>query len=89
LLKIRKPDMTLLFDLPAKIGLLRARGRNLREQTALGRFEAESLRFHRRVRKAYLEFALQEPKRFCIIPASGNPEAVHQRVLAHVMPLLA
>lgn len=87
-LKIRKPDLTLLLDLPVEQGLDRARGRNTQEETSLGRFEEESLLFHRRVRKAYREFARGEPRRFRIIPASGSPERIHRRIVSAVAPLL-
>ena len=80
-LGIRKPDLTFLLDLPTETGLQRARGRNLKEESHLGRFEEESLRFHRRVRRAYRLFTRQEPQRFRVINASGPAEAVHARIL--------
>jgi dTMP kinase len=80
-LKIRVPDLTFLLDLPTEIGLQRARGRNLQEKTRLGRFEEESLQFHRRVRQAYRLFARREPQRFRMINAIGEPEAIHSRIL--------
>ena len=80
-LGIRKPDLTFLLDLPTETGLQRARGRNLKEESHLGRFEEESLRFHRRVRRAYRLFTRQEPQRFRVINASGPAEAIHVRIL--------
>lgn len=87
-LAIRKPDLTFLLDLPAQKGLARARERNAQQSSRLGRFEAESIRFHRRVRRAYREFALMEPDRFRIIPADRSPEWIHQRVVSGARPLL-
>ena len=81
-----KPDVTLLFDLPEEIGLQRARSRNAADVKDEGRFEAEDLRFHRRVREGYLTLAAAEPQRFAIINADGSPEEVFDRVMAVVGP---
>ncbi len=69
-----KPDLTLLLDLPAEMGLARARARNELENKveSEGRFEAEALVFHRRVREGFLALARREPERFAIIDA-GRP----------------
>jgi len=66
----------LLFDLDEETGLRRARGRGGDEL----RFEAEDLRFYRRVREGYLALAASEPKRFIVIDASGSIEDVGRRV---------
>jgi dTMP kinase len=81
-----KPDLTLLFDLPEEIGLQRARSRNAADVKDEGRFEAEDLRFHRRVREGYLTLAAAEPHRFAIINADGSPDEVFDRVMAVVAP---
>jgi len=74
------PDLTVLLDLDAAEGLRRARGRNARGQENEGRFEAEDLGFHRRVRDGYLALAKAEPARFRVVEASGTPEDVQKRV---------
>src|SRR5512138_2826408 len=56
-----QPDVTLLFDLPEETGLWRAQSRNATAVRDEGRFEAEDLRFHRRVREGYLTLAKAEP----------------------------
>lgn len=72
------PDLTLLLDLPVRMGLGRAiqrnfqMGRNMNES----RFDSESLDFHERVRKAYLALAQKEPERIKIINAANNLEQV-------------
>jgi dTMP kinase len=77
------PDLTLVFDLPEQAGLGRARARNVeRSLENEGRFEAEDLRFHRRVREGYLALAAAEPARFAVIDADGSVDEVLQRVLA-------
>jgi dTMP kinase len=71
-----RPDKTLLFDLDEETGLRRARGRGGDEL----RFEAEDLRFYRRVREGYLALAASEPKRFVVIDGSGTIDEVAKRV---------
>src|SRR5437762_5628670 len=71
-----KPDKTLLFDIDEETGLRRARGRGGEEL----RFEAEDLRFYRRVREGYLALAKAEPKRFVVIDANGTVDEGGQRV---------
>jgi dTMP kinase len=75
------PDLTLLFDLAEETGLTRARSRNAGAATDEGRFEAEDLRFHRRVREGYVALATAEPKRFAVIDANGGEDEVFDRVL--------
>ena len=69
------PDLTLLLDLPVHCGLERAGLRNRQEGTVLseGRFDAESLEFHERVRQGYRNLAAEEPERFAIIDAAQPP----------------
>jgi dTMP kinase len=74
------PDLTLLFDLPEQLGLTRARSRNADAPQDEGRFEAEDLRFHQRVREGYLTLAAAEPARFVLIDAQGDVDDVFARV---------
>lgn len=60
-----KPDLTLLFDLDVKTGLMRAGKRS-----AADRFEQEESDFFQRIRSCYLERAKEEPERFRIIDAA-------------------
>jgi len=71
-----RPNRTFLFDIDEETGLRRARGRGGDEL----RFEAEDLRFYRRVREGYLALAVAEPKRFIVIDAGGTVDEVAQRV---------
>jgi dTMP kinase len=82
ILGIIEPDRTILLDLDPEEGLLRARNRNAASPTAAaeGRFEAEDLAFHRRVRDAYLELAGQWPGRIHVVDASGTPDEVFSRI---------
>jgi len=72
-----RPDLTLLFDLPAADGLARARGR-----AEPDRFEAETVAFHERVRAAYLQIAARAPRRVHIIDAGQPAEQVSSAVAA-------
>lgn len=66
------PDLTLILDLPAADGLLRARGRDL----PLDRYEARCAAFHDKVRAAFLDIARREPARCVTIDAAADVEAV-------------
>jgi len=75
------PDRTLLLDLPEEEGLARARTRNGASGTedTEGRFEAERLEFHRRVRRGFLALAGREPERFIVLDATRPPrEILHE-----------
>jgi dTMP kinase len=82
LLGIIEPDKTILLDLEAEEGLARARNRNMADPAAAaeGRFEAEDLAFHKRVREAYLKLAGQAPHRIHIVRASGTPDEVFSQI---------
>ena len=76
-----RPDLTILFDIEATMGIARARGRN----NSLGleaeaRFENEELVFHDRVRQGYLTLVAQDPDRIRVVDASGTSEAVQDQV---------
>ena len=83
------PDVTLLLDLPVEDGLARARERNAdSDGPDEGRFEAEALAFHQRVRDGYLKLAAAEP-RIRVIDARGDQAMVAARIDAALAPLLA
>ncbi|MFW5731276.1 MAG: dTMP kinase [Desulfonatronovibrionaceae bacterium] len=72
------PDLTILLDLPAEAGLQRALNRNIqhRQTRKEGRFEAEDLDFHSRIREGYLEWASQNKHRFFIVDALQGVEDI-------------
>jgi dTMP kinase len=74
-LKDLQPDLTLLFDVPVKLGMERVAGRGESD-----RFEVESIQFFERVRNAYLERAAANPQRFRVIDASQDQQQVWQQV---------
>jgi dTMP kinase len=74
------PDLTLILDLPAAVGLARAAARS----SAGDRFEQLGPSFHDRLRAGFREIAAAEPGRCVLIDASGEPDAVHRAVLGAV-----
>jgi dTMP kinase len=70
-----RPDLTLLFDVAAAIGLERAGSRSSPD-----RFEREDHDFFERVRQAYLDAARRDPKRIRIIDAGADPAQVRLQV---------
>ena len=80
------PELTLIFDLDPEIGLGRARTRNAGAglDVSEGRFEAEALEFHRRIREGYLAWALHHPERFRIVDAALPPEDVVRQAWDHL-----
>lgn len=71
-----KPDLTLVFDMPVKIGLERAFGRDMFE----ARFESKGMEFHERLRAEFLRIAAREPDRCSLIDATGSLENVSEQV---------
>ena len=65
------PVLTMILDLPAEVGLLRAEARG-----GAARFESKGLAFHERLRAGYLEIARQEPERCVVIDADAELDAV-------------
>lgn len=83
------PRRTFLLDLDAEKGLLRVRRAKGGIRPAVeDRVEQKDLDYHRRVRCGFLELALQEQERICIIAAEAAASSVHARVWEMVVPLL-
>ena len=72
-----RPDVTILLDIDAAVGVARARGRNnSRGLETEARFENEAIAFHERVRQGYLALARQEPDRVRIVEASRSVDDI-------------
>ena len=78
------PDLTLVLDVPAKLGLARASQRRELAGEERDRFEAEGLSFHSRVREAFLAIAAAEPERCAVVDAAGPPDSVERLIWAEV-----
>lgn len=81
-----KPDLTLLLDVDATVGLQR-------RQTSGGewnRLDAYALDFHKRVRDGYHELVKADPQRWETIDAGQSPEMVQsaiQKIIEARIPL--
>ena len=76
------PELTFILDVPAQIGLARAKSR--RGKDAADRFEAESLEFHEKLRQAYRVLAAEEPKRCIVIDGRAPRDVVSDRIWSTV-----
>lgn len=70
-----EPDLTILLDAPAEIGLERARSRGDAD-----RMDSQALEFYRRARHGYLDLAKRFPNRFEVVDASVDVAAVQSSV---------
>lgn len=73
-----KPELTFLLDVPAQVGMARAKTR--RGTAKADRFEAESVEFHEKLRTAYRALAEQEPKRITVIDGRAPRDVVADRI---------
>ena len=67
------PDLTVILDLPAEVGLSRITG-------GPDRMEAKGLEFHQKVRELFGRQAKAAPQSFAIVDAAGSPDEVHRRL---------
>lgn len=81
------PDRTLIFDLPATIGLERAQRRA--GEDSPDRFEKEKLETHEKRREAFLDIAKADPGRCRVIDATQSAEAIAAEVLGLLENLIA
>jgi dTMP kinase len=79
-----KPDVVVLLDVPAEVGLTRVTGRG----NGVDRLERESLAFHERVRHAFLDLAAEDPRRYLVLDGTRPPEEIAEAVLGRVAPML-
>lgn len=88
-----RPDLTLLIDVDAAVGLMRARNAAGAEGKAGvpgrgDRLEQEDAAFHARVRAGFLQLAREEPSRFVVIDGDRPVDVVHEAAVAAVRRLL-
>lgn len=70
-----QPDLTLILDLPAEMGLQRSKNRG-----GAQRFESFDLAFHEKLRRGFLSIAAQEPQRCAVIDATRPLDEVTDAV---------
>lgn len=71
----RRPDLTLLLDVPVETGLERASKRSSPD-----RFERQALAFFEQVRQGYLSLAASDDERYRVIDAGRTPDEVAHQV---------
>jgi len=73
-----RPNLTVIVDVPPEIGLRRS-------HEPADRLESESVEFHERVRRGFLELAAREARRYLVVDGTQSPEqvlaAVKERLL--------
>ncbi len=75
-----KPDLTFILDIPAAVGLSRATGRMIKDDTTEDRFENLDIAFHERLRQGFLEIAKQEPERCHVIDATKSVDEIASKI---------
>lgn len=73
------PDLTLILDLPAELGLGRAQTRRIGAKgkgLAADAYEKRDLDFHWQLREAFVAIAKSEPQRCVLIDATAEEDAV-------------
>lgn len=75
------PDLTLVLDISAELGLARAKKRDLQGSDRMG---SEKLPFYEAVRNAFLNLAKTHPDRVKVIDSSGEKEETFEKILSAV-----
>lgn len=77
----RRPDHTLLFDLPPEVAQARGQSASRRQRPGgVDRLDAEDLDFYARVRAGYLALAEAVPARFHVVDSAGSKEETWTQV---------
>jgi dTMP kinase len=87
------PDLTIIIDVPAAVGLERARERMVsggKEVASVpDRFEKEALATHEKRREGFLDLAQTEPDRCRVVDGGSEPEKVAAEIEKLVDTVLA
>lgn len=73
------PDMTILMDLDAEVGLARKKN-----QAELDRMERESVDFHKKVVAGYRDLADRYPERILKVDAALQEQEIHDIIVANI-----
>jgi dTMP kinase len=79
-----RPNLTILLNCSVSLGLKRKAGHG----ASMDRFEKEALSFHKKIQKAYLKLAKEDPKRFYVVEGDGNAEEIQTLIKGQVEHLL-
>lgn len=78
-----QPDLTVLLDVPAEVGLARARDVDMPD-----RLESAGQSFHERVNEAFRQRARRAPERYLVLDATWPVEDIQSRIRERVTDLL-
>ena len=73
------PNLTIVMDIPAEIGLARLQ--------SLDRLEAEPLAFHERIRQEFLNIASSDPERYFVVDATQDKDIIHEQIIERVLQI--
>lgn len=73
------PDLTICLDIGTKTGLARAAKKAIKKGP--DRLESESIEFHKRVRKGYIELAEIEPDRIRVVSSANGINEIHKEIV--------
>jgi dTMP kinase len=76
------PDLIVLLDIPVEAGLSRKKSKER------DRFESESLAFHSRVRRGYLDLAQADPERWLVVDGRLPRKVIEETIWKRVSVLL-
>lgn len=76
-----QPALTFILDVQPEIGVARSLRKLQDQKLDESRFEHESLEFHSRVRRGFLELARANPSRYFIVEATGSTESIHNKIV--------
>lgn len=82
------PDRTIILDIPADIGLERARSRGAAHSTEPDRYEKEQLDTHEKRRHGFLDIAVREPERCKVVDATRSEDEIASEIRRLVEILL-
>ena len=71
------PNLTILLDLDARLGLARAGKRDEGETDRMG---SQKIEFYEKVRAEYLRLARENPERFAVIDASKSIPEIAEKI---------
>ncbi|HOK40663.1 MAG TPA: dTMP kinase [bacterium] len=79
----RKPDITFLMDIEIEEGLNKTKNIDKKhsKKGEMDRIEAESLKFHQKVRNGYRKIMKKEPERICLIKVNKSIEEIHKKIV--------
>lgn len=74
------PHRTIILDIPAELGLERARSRGAASSSAPDRYEKERLETHEKRRDAFLDIAIREPERCRVVNAARSEDQIANEI---------